>query len=279
MLRCRAHTETPICSYREPLPWATALANASPTASTTSSTVPSGICVVSSSPRLFWRMMLPCASSTGPPNFTRLCVLTAIHSFPFMPLVQYYYRRPPGQDHRLSLCGGRKRGGSALDTAQPDRCKIASMDAETQVEAPFGEWLLRKLRERDMSLSDVARLAQCDYTYLWRLVNVGRARGRQYRRPSYAMAERVGRALGATHEALTAAGYLPAENVQNSRVVDALDRVERQLCRLREELSKEEAPPDGGSERQPRGASSRALPLLDGASWPADPDAAMARIE
>src|SRR5205814_490756 len=76
------------------------------------------------------------------------------------------------------------------------------------------------------------------YTYLWRLVNVGRARGRQYRRPSYDMAERVGRALGSTHEALTAAGYLPAENVQNSRVVDALDRVERQLLELREELTR-----------------------------------------
>src|SRR5258708_2772136 len=124
------------------------------------------------------------------------------------------------------------------------------MDAETRPEAPFGDWLIRKLREREMSLSDVARQAQCDYTYLWRLVNVGRARGRQYRRPSYAMAERVGGALGATHEALTAAGYLPAENVQNSRVVDALDRVEQQLCRLREEISKDDAPPDGDSEAQ-----------------------------
>src|SRR5215210_5214279 len=114
---------------------------------------------------------------------------------------------------------------------------IAIMEAEARVEAPFGEWLMRELRERGMSLSDVARLAQCDYTYLWRLVNVGRARGRQYRRPSYDMAERVGRALGATHEALTAAGYLPAENVQNSRVVDALDRVERQLTQLRQELA------------------------------------------
>src|SRR5712692_7689602 len=101
MLRCRAHTETPTCSYREPLPWATALANASPTASTTSSTVSSGNSVVSSSPRIFWRMMLPCASSTGTPNFTRLCVLTAIHSIPFLPLVQYHYRLPPRQDHRL----------------------------------------------------------------------------------------------------------------------------------------------------------------------------------
>src|SRR3954469_9475484 len=115
---------------------------------------------------------------------------------------------------------------------------IATMEAQTPVEAPFGEWLMRKLKERSMSLSDVARLAQCDYTYLWRLVNVGRARGRQYRRPAYDMAERVGRALGATHEALTAAGYLPAENVQNSRVVDALERVERQLLELREELSR-----------------------------------------
>src|SRR5438128_3556861 len=119
------------------------------------------------------------------------------------------------------------------------------MDAETRVEAPFGEWLLRKLREQEMSRSDVARMAQCDYTYLWRLVNVGRARGRQYRRPSYAMAERVGRALGATHEALTAAGYLPAENTPNSRVVDALDRVEQQLRRLREELA-----PGGGNESE-----------------------------
>jgi transcriptional regulator with XRE-family HTH domain len=150
------------------------------------------------------------------------------------------------------------------------------MDAESRVEAPFGDWLLRKLREREMSLSDVARLAQCDYTYLWRLVNVGRARGRQYRRPSYAMAERVGRALGATHEALTAAGYLPAENVQNSRVVDALDRVERQLHWLREELTQEAAP----AAAAPGGASaSRLLPLVKGPGWPEDPDAAPDRIE
>jgi transcriptional regulator with XRE-family HTH domain len=153
------------------------------------------------------------------------------------------------------------------------------MDTETRAEAPFGDWLLRKLRERDMSLSDVARLAQCDYTYLWRLVNVGRARGRQYRRPSYAMAERVGRALGATHEALTAAGYLPAENLQNSRVVDALDRVERQLRRLREELSEGDSDPVIPEEAQPTRSGNCALPLLDGTAWPADPDSAPERIE
>lgn len=145
------------------------------------------------------------------------------------------------------------------------------MEAEIRAEAPFGDWLLRKLRAQDMSLSDVARLAQCDYTYLWRLVNVGRARGRQYRRPSYAMAERVGRALGATHEALTAAGYLPAEHVQNSRVVDALDRVEQQLRWLRVELAPE-------TETLPA-AACRSLPLVEGAAWPDDPDAVPDRIE
>jgi transcriptional regulator with XRE-family HTH domain len=153
------------------------------------------------------------------------------------------------------------------------------MDAETQVEAPFGEWLLRKLRERDMSLSDVARLAQCDYTYLWRLVNVGRARGRQYRRPSYAMAERVGRALGATHEALTAAGYLPAENVQNSRVVDALDRVERQLHWIREELTQEAAATPSGAAAPGATSPCRLLPLVKDSAWPENPDAVPDQIE
>jgi hypothetical protein len=170
------------------------------------------------------------------------------------------------------------------------------MDAETRVEAPFGDWLMRKLRERDMSLSDVARLAQCDYTYLWRLVNVGRARGRQYRRPSYDMAERVGRALGSTHEALTAAGYLPADNVQNSRVVDALDRVERQLLDLREELTRAAegssdsagGPMSGNSGRPHAGertdgtgtaVTGHFLPLVEGERWPADPDAVPDRIE
>jgi transcriptional regulator with XRE-family HTH domain len=168
-------------------------------------------------------------------------------------------------------------GQKGLDTAQPNWGMMATMEAETRVEAPFGDWLMRELRERGMSLSDVARLAQCDYTYLWRLVNVGRARGRQYRRPSYDMAERVGRALGATHEALTAAGYLPAENVQNSRVVDALDRVERQLTQLRQELAEGTAAvPVAGTESRRGGA---ALPLLDGESWPEDPDAALERIE
>jgi hypothetical protein len=172
---------------------------------------------------------------------------------------------------------------------------IAIMEAESRVEAPFGEWLMRKLREREMSLSDVARLAQCDYTYLWRLVNVGRARGRQYRRPSYDMAERVGRALGATHEALTAAGYLPAENVQNSRVVDALDRVEQQIADLREEVARysrakeqleAQVPPASASGMPaPHSTSSagtvagtRVLPLLDGEAWPEDPAATPDRI-
>jgi hypothetical protein len=89
------------------------------------------------------------------------------------------------------------------------------------------------------------------------------------------MAERVGRALGATHEALTAAGYLPAENVRNSRVVDALDRVERQLRRLRDDLGQGS---DLDSEAIETG-STRGLPLLDAAAWPADPDAAAERIE
>ncbi len=153
------------------------------------------------------------------------------------------------------------------------------MEMETRVEAPFGEWLMRKLRERDVSLTDVARLAQCDYTYLWRLVNVGRARGRQYRRPSYAMAERVGRALGATHEALTAAGYLPAENVQNSRVVDALDRVERQLRELRDTLSADLAAPALDQEASGAPLAVRTLPLVQGPTWPDEPDAAPDRIE
>jgi transcriptional regulator with XRE-family HTH domain len=153
------------------------------------------------------------------------------------------------------------------------------MEARTRPDAPFGDWLVRKLRERGMSLSDVARLAQCDYTYLWRLVNVGRARGRQYRRPSYDMAERVGRALGATHEALTAAGYLPAENLQNSRVVDALERVERQLAELRAELT------GGGAEAGTDGAApetaapGRQLPLVSSEIWPEDPEAVPERIE
>jgi hypothetical protein len=150
------------------------------------------------------------------------------------------------------------------------------MEAQTPVEAPFGEWLMRKLKERSMSLSDVARLAQCDYTYLWRLVNVGRARGRQYRRPSYDMAERVGRALGATHEALTAAGYLPAENVQNSRVVDALERVERQLVGLREELTQAA---ESSAASPGTSGECRVLPLAGSDAWPDDPDAAPERIE
>lgn len=172
------------------------------------------------------------------------------------------------------------------------------MEPETRVESPFGDWLVGKLHERGVSLSDVARLARCDYTYLWRLVNVGRARGRQYRRPSYDMAERVGRALGATHEALTAAGYLPAENVQNSRVVDALERVERQLSRLREELSggMEALPGDGagghgadlvvpgtrtpGRPADGAGAAGcRSLPLVQGETWPEDPESLQDRIE
>ncbi len=147
-------------------------------------------------------------------------------------------------------------------------------EAEKRTSAPFGEWLMQKLKERSMSLSDVARLAQCDYTYLWRLVNVGRARGRQYRRPSYDMAERIGRALGATHEALTAAGYLPVENVQNSRVVDTLERVEQQLARLREELTQV-----AQSATTPETTDgSRRLPLGKSDAWPEDPDAAPEQI-
>src|SRR5205809_6687852 len=114
---------------------------------------------------------------------------------------------------------------------------IATMEAQTPVEAPFGEWLMRQLRERSMSLSDVARLAQCDYTYLWRLVNVGRARGRQYRRPSYDMADRGGRAFGATHEALTAARYPPPENSSTPRGGDALGARQRPAARLRAALA------------------------------------------
>jgi hypothetical protein len=92
------------------------------------------------------------------------------------------------------------------------------------------------------------------------------------------MAERVGRALGATHEALTAAGYLPAENVQNSRVVDALDRVEKQLRCLREELSPETGAPPA-SVTPGAAAACRTLPLVKGSAWPDDPDAVPDRVE
>ena len=96
----------------------------------------------------------------------------------------------------------------------------------------FYEWVKRTAAERGMTLSDVARGAEMDYTYLWRLVNVGRAKGRQYRRPSYEMAERIGAALGSPRQALVACGYLPHQEVSTARVLDTLEAIRAQLDRL-----------------------------------------------
>ena len=59
-------------------------------------------------------------------------------------------------------------------------------------EEMFYEWLQRVMRETGVTLAELARRAECDYTYLWRLVNVGRSKGRQYKRPGYEMAARIG---------------------------------------------------------------------------------------
>lgn len=110
----------------------------------------------------------------------------------------------------------------------------------------FYEWVKRKTAERGLTLSQVALGAEMDYSYLWRLVNVGRAKGRQYRRPSYEMAERIGEALGSPCEALAACGYLPAAGISTARVLDTLDAIRAQLDRLEQEIRRNKNAPATG---------------------------------
>ncbi|MBI3911287.1 MAG: hypothetical protein HY320_10185 [Armatimonadetes bacterium] len=108
----------------------------------------------------------------------------------------------------------------------------------------FGVWLRDTVAHRHLTLSQIARLAGCDYTYLWRLAHP-EARSGRAARPSYEMACRIGAALGTPEEALIAAGYGSATELPTARVADRLSRVEQELAAIRRALAGEAATPAG----------------------------------
>lgn len=107
----------------------------------------------------------------------------------------------------------------------------------TNVECQFGPWLRRKLVERHLSLAQLCRQASCDYTYLWRIIHAETAKGRRYYRPSYALTQRIGEALGSPREAMAAAGYTELADIDDARVTDRLAKLEQDLAELRSRLS------------------------------------------
>ena len=119
----------------------------------------------------------------------------------------------------------------------------------------FGEWLRSKLVERHMSLAQLCRQAGCDYTYLWRIIHSENARGRRYTRPSYTLTRKVGEALEAPREALTAAGYGDDADLETARDADRRAQLERDVREIRQAPEAQEAP-------QPAQWQSRRLPLL-----------------
>jgi len=104
----------------------------------------------------------------------------------------------------------------------------------------FGQWLQHKLEERRLSLAQLCRDVDCDYTYLWRIIHADTARGRRYTRPGYELTRRVGEALGAPQEALAAAGYTETVALEDARVADRLQRVEQDLAALRASVDQRE---------------------------------------
>lgn len=117
----------------------------------------------------------------------------------------------------------------------------------------FGEWLRAKLLERHMSLAQLCRQAECDYTYLWRIIHANQARGRRYTRPSYALTRRVGEALDAAREALVAAGYDDTTDLEAAREADRRSRLEQDVRAIRGTAEAENTPQPGqwGSKRLP----------------------------
>lgn len=104
----------------------------------------------------------------------------------------------------------------------------------------FGPWLRNKLLERQMSLAQLCRTVDCDYTYLWRIIHADTARGRRYTRPSYALTRKIGQALEAPREALMAAGYEEHGSLDDARVADRLAQIEQDLTDLRIKLGPRE---------------------------------------
>lgn len=119
--------------------------------------------------------------------------------------------------------------------------------------AEFGTWLRGKLLERRMSLAQLCREAGCDYTYLWRIINHHRARGRKYTRPSYDLTRRVGAALAARQEALAVAGYTPEVDLEAARAADRRAQHDRDVASVKG---------SAGDAPQPDQWRWRRLPLL-----------------
>lgn len=118
----------------------------------------------------------------------------------------------------------------------------------------FGDWLRETIARRNVRLSDVARAARCDYSYLWRLTRPPRD-PRRRARPSYEMARRIGEALGAELEALHAAGYARPAGFPHPQIDARLARLETELAELRRLLA---SAADGGTVRLPLMGSIRA---------------------
>lgn len=72
----------------------------------------------------------------------------------------------------------------------------------------FQEWFEQALERRGLSLAEVARRVDSDYTHLWKILRGSPEKYPTSRRPGYSLTVALGQELGDPVGALEAAGYL-----------------------------------------------------------------------
>jgi hypothetical protein len=86
---------------------------------------------------------------------------------------------------------------------------------------PFQEWLEKALDRRGVTLAELSRMVDADYSHLWKILRGAPAKYPTSARPGFDLAMAIGRELGDVEGALKAAGYdlpeEPAEEVERIR--------------------------------------------------------------
>jgi hypothetical protein len=92
---------------------------------------------------------------------------------------------------------------------------------------PFQEWLEQALDRRGITLAELSRMVDADYSHLWKILRGSPAKYPTSARPGFDLALSIGRELGDVDGALKAAGYdLPEDPaVEMTREADDLDQL------------------------------------------------------
>lgn len=99
-------------------------------------------------------------------------------------------------------------GINATGVALPRECILVSRRTLQTNQSDFQRWFQRSLERRGISLAELARRVDSDYTHLWKIMRGDPVKYPTSRRPGYELTVAIGEVLGDLDGALEAAGYV-----------------------------------------------------------------------